>query len=686
MHGLKRITENLAAGPSIVWVLWAGLALVTVSLLVMMRTRFGRNHPLRKCVVLSLIVHGILCGYFWTVKIVGDGGTSENEPTFRIKAVRVEEEEAAPQPSGQMIWQKFASEQSAPETSDAPRDDEAWPTSPEERPLAEASLPPDVRPQRMVHSPAVATDMAALSAPDAATTNTTLDPAAPPAVAPPQNQSAPARELPGAAPPARREMTAPVSVEPRPAAPPAESLLPSPDTSPRTEASLASPLAEELSSGAAASAVASDVAPQDVVQQPAGTPLANVEPPHPQQATSNAGPSGLQKIGPTAGVAPPEREIPVASGAVVETPAREHVVPELYQLRTDEDRLAEVRRRGGSPDTEAAVQAALAWFAANQERDGRWDADRHGAGREQKTLGQNRHGAGARADTGVTALAVLAFLGAGHTHEQGEHQDTVRAALAYLIESQASSGDLAGEAEIYAAMYCHGMATLAMAEAYGMTGDAALRKPLERAIDFTLRSQLADGSWRYRPGDPRGDTSQLGWQLMALKSAEMSGIDVPPRTRDGVVRFLRSVASGRRGGLASYRAGEPASRTMTAEALFCRQLLGAPRGNPANDEAGEFVLGELPGDGDVNFYYWYYATLSMYQLQDEHWQRWNSAMQGELLAQQRKQGDLAGSFDPDPVWGAYGGRIYSTALATLCLEVYYRYLPMYSAMEQRTVR
>jgi hypothetical protein len=115
---------------------------------------------------------------------------------------------------------------------------------------------------------------------------------------------------------------------------------------------------------------------------------------------------------------------------------------------------------------------------------------------------------------------------------------------------------------------------------------------------------------------------------------------------------------------------------MTAEAIYCRQLLGMSRTNPSSDEAGDFILEELPGQGETNLYYWYYATLATYQLQGDHWQIWNKALQKNLLKTQRSDGDLAGSWDPDPVWGAYGGRAYGTAMSALCLEVYYRYLPL----------
>jgi hypothetical protein len=210
-----------------------------------------------------------------------------------------------------------------------------------------------------------------------------------------------------------------------------------------------------------------------------------------------------------------------------------------------------------------------------------------------------------------------------------------------------------------------------------MTHDERLRDSVRRAIGYTLAAQdPKGGGWRYKPGDA-GDTSQLGWQLMSLKSAELAGISVPPNTRQGIIRYLQSVSSGNAGGLASYRPGEPATRSMTAEALVCWQFLGLPRQHPACNEAGDFLMGELPGEGTYNLYYWYYATLSTYQLQGTYWRRWNEAVRNELVRRQNRTGALAGSWDTDDLWGGYGGRVYTTAMATLMLEVYYRFLPIY---------
>jgi hypothetical protein len=334
-----------------------------------------------------------------------------------------------------------------------------------------------------------------------------------------------------------------------------------------------------------------------------------------------------------------------------------HEVPGIYRLRLSPDRARQSERRGATAQSEAAVDEGLKWLAANQERDGRWLPSRHGAGREARVDGQDRGKAGIRADTGMTGLALLAFLAAGNTHRQGPYQDNVRRGLDFLIATQQPDGSLKGEASSFAAMYCHAMATFALSEAYAMTGDTKLDRPVRRAIDYTVSAQDPQGGgWRYTPGDP-GDTSQLGWQLMALKSAELAGIPTDASARERALRFLASVSSGRNGGLASYRPGERTTRPMTAEALYCRQLLGMPAGSPTANEAANYLLSELPGEGQVNLYYWYYCTLALYQMQGDHWDRWNQALQKNLVARQRRSGTLSGSWDPTTVWGGYGGRV-----------------------------
>ncbi len=348
------------------------------------------------------------------------------------------------------------------------------------------------------------------------------------------------------------------------------------------------------------------------------------------------------------------------------------------------ERLQAAAARGGSELTERAVSEGLSWLARAQSFDGRWDADRHEAGIERSIDGRDRRGAGSRSDHGVTGLALLAFLGAGNTHRAGVHADTVSRGITFLIERQAANGSLAGDAEFFATLYCHGMATIALAETVAMTGDEALREPLRRAISYTLSMQnRSTGGWRYAAGDT-GDTSQLGWQVMALRSSRLAGVGGGEQAEARAWRFLDSVSSGQFGGIAAYRPGERPSYAMTAEACLCRMLLGMDPDDPAAAEAMEFLAQSPPDASQPDAYSWYYATLASFHVGGLQWERWNSRMQAAVLGLQRQEaGPHRGSWDPDPVWGGHGGRVYSTSLSVMTLEVYYRYLPMHTQAGHR---
>ena len=356
-------------------------------------------------------------------------------------------------------------------------------------------------------------------------------------------------------------------------------------------------------------------------------------------------------------------------------------VPQLYQLRDAQVRKKVTAQNGGTNESEKAVEASLKWLAAVQSLAGNWDANRWGSGLVRvDEEGVDRQNAGREADTGLTGLTVLAFLGAGYTHEKGPYQKNVENALRWLIKQQDESGFLGGNATHYARMYCHGMATYALAEAYGMSDAQSrqwLRGPLEKAIEYTLDFQHdTDGGWRYEKGK-MGDMSMFGWHLMALKSAEINGIPIPEKHKQLMSDFLRTHSLGSNKGLAAYRPGKPITPAMTAEALFCKQMLGLKRDDPQSKEAVEYLTNNLPRRSRFNLYYWYYGTLAMRNYGGRDWDQWNNQVRELLIREQRQVGTLAGSWDPDGPWGRYGGRIYSTALSTLSLEVYYRFLPLY---------
>jgi hypothetical protein len=363
-------------------------------------------------------------------------------------------------------------------------------------------------------------------------------------------------------------------------------------------------------------------------------------------------------------------------------------VPAPYRLRTSPAREKIAFDMGANPDSERAVAMSLKWLADHQHPKGYWEPIESTLGKEPENTArfnnpQERERSGFQSEAGLTALAVLAFLAKGYTHEDNPYADNVGRALEWLVSQQDSQGFLGGRSNQYARMYCHGMATIALGEAYGITKDAALREPLVRAIQYILDTQNGDGGWRYFKGN-EGDMSMFGWQLMALKSARTAGIAVPASAMNKAIDFL--IANGddlktrnlsRFGGLAAYRSGkgEQPKPSMTAESLFCKQMLGIKRTNKASVEAVEYLEKNLPRRSRMDLYYWYYGTLAMYHHGGEGWEKWNEAVRDILVGDQRTDGDFAGSWNPRAPWGDYGGRVFSTALSTLCLQVYYRFFP-----------
>lgn len=340
-----------------------------------------------------------------------------------------------------------------------------------------------------------------------------------------------------------------------------------------------------------------------------------------------------------------------------------------FANRVGDAKARALRGTGGTDETEAAVQRALQYLVQTQREDGAWDPRTTRAGLERSPLGSSRGSAGSQAETALTGLAVLSLMGAGHTHQTGEYAESVYRGLAYLIQQQRPNGSMAGRANIYEATYCHGIAALAMCEAAAITQDASAILSAQRAITYTQQMQHpTTGGWRYTKGDP-GDLSQLGWQAMVLDAGSRAGLKISPNATFGVQRFLRSVQSGKSLGRASYRPGEAPSRTMTAESMATRLLIGDPISNAALKESERYLMQQLPGMGQDNYYYWYYATIALHQLQNDNWNRWNEALQNRLLTKQRSDG----SWPTDTLWGGYGGTIYTTSMATLCLETYYRH-------------
>ncbi len=356
-------------------------------------------------------------------------------------------------------------------------------------------------------------------------------------------------------------------------------------------------------------------------------------------------------------------------------------IPESLSMRTTDARREAAKTLGGSEDSEEAVERGLLWLARNQYPDGHWSIDDF-PGDTSESLGEGSF----VSNSAATGLSLLAFLGAGYTHQSGKHQEVVSRGMKWLVEHQKPDGDLFADETEFVWFYSHGIASIALCEAYGLTKDPDLKAPAQKALDFIVESQHEEfGGWRYRP-QFESDTSVSGWQLMALKSGEMAGLNVPKEAYAGVSRWLDSVESKSAAGQFSYHPTKEVSPAMTAEGLLMRQYLGAKRDDAPLIAGANYLRTRLPDFGQRDAYYWYYATQVMFHMQGDHWGEWNNSLRDLLVTTQSRDGAVSGSWDParpsPDKWASGGGRHYLTCLNLLMLEVYYRHLPLYLELEK----
>jgi hypothetical protein len=321
---------------------------------------------------------------------------------------------------------------------------------------------------------------------------------------------------------------------------------------------------------------------------------------------------------------------------------------------------------GGTATTEAAVRDGLEWLKRNQLKSGLWSLS-----------GPYNEGTTTENELAATAMALLAFQGAGNTPSEGEFKQTVAKGWKALLEMQDKDGNFfrGGGAHNHR-LYSQAQATIAICELYGMTKDPKYREPAQLAIDYAVKIQSPEGGWRYEP-KVDADLSVTGWFVMALQSALMAGLEVPSPTFDNVTKFLDSVQldGGRE---YCYMPGQGSRPSMTAEGLLCRQYIGWKFGDERLQDGCRKILANPITYDDPNVYYWYYATQVLHHMGGEMWDEWNEVMREDVPRNQVKTGPERGSWNPaDDRWGNHGGRLFVTCLSIYMLEVYYRHLPLY---------
>jgi len=306
---------------------------------------------------------------------------------------------------------------------------------------------------------------------------------------------------------------------------------------------------------------------------------------------------------------------------------------------------------------EAAVDRALEYLAAKQRPDGSWP-----------------QGVSAKPNTGVSGLCTLAFMGRGHVPGRGPYAQTVGLAIDGLRSSQQKDGLLCHVGgNSHGPMYEHALASLALIEASGWITDPELRNTCRRAVALIVAAQNKEGGWRYQPQPRDADLSVTVMQVVALRAAHNARLDVPQKTLDSAVQYVKRCA--RPEGGFGYQPGGGVKNAQSAAGALCLQLLGQ-----FDDPAVAKALDSLQGKKyspqmDQYFHYMnYYAMQAHFQAGDEAWNTWHPRVRAQLLETQAADGSWPG-------WGEErlngSAKCYSTAMGAITLEVYMHYLPAY---------
>jgi hypothetical protein len=372
----------------------------------------------------------------------------------------------------------------------------------------------------------------------------------------------------------------------------------------------------------------------------------------------------------------------------------------IAEVREDPKRQRWIGAFGGTEASEAAVRLGLDWLARHQAGDGHWGPDcLHLAPQGRCRAPQPCSGGGSGHRIAQTSLAILAFQAAGHyDFNDNEYSARVKRGLDWLLQNQRADGcflDL-GRGALSPNMYEHGIATFALADACEMA-DSSDREPADRyrqaaqkAIRFIQYSQHNDGGWRYT--DERelpSDTSVSGWQVLAMKAAKRAKIvAVNPECVAKVEDFFKRCEMPQPG-RTGYMPGHAPSDATTGVGMLVHEFILEKPDSPLVQAGAKYLAGEAQRawKGEAarkprfaarsgNFYTWYNCTLAMFLAGGEPWKQWNDVVRDHLVALQHRVPESCANgswWDPDDEYSLEGGRIYSTALAALTLEVYYRY-------------
>ena len=338
------------------------------------------------------------------------------------------------------------------------------------------------------------------------------------------------------------------------------------------------------------------------------------------------------------------------------------LIPEALKKRcSKDDRAARLRENGGTPACEDAVLKGLRWIKSQQKANGSW-------GKSNKPA--------------MTGLALLAYLGHCETVVSPEFGESTAKGITYLIDlGMKNNGKLATNSNTQPFCYEHAIATYALAEAATLCQGSKwpflkhLEEITQKAGQIIIDSQNENGGWAYQYAmyDGHTDLSIVGWQLQALKacshvtSVKFNGM------ADCVSKGLNYVNSlqGSTGNFGYNGPGGAGYQPLTGVGMLCNQMWDKGK-SPQVAKAAKQVLENVKFDykTGANLYAAYYESQAMMQRGGDDWKKYNNLMREQLVGNQLADG----SWGASPGSAHVNNNVFSTALCTMMLEVYYRFL------------
>ncbi len=348
----------------------------------------------------------------------------------------------------------------------------------------------------------------------------------------------------------------------------------------------------------------------------------------------------------------------------------------------------EQRRNKRTAARLAAIDEALDWLERHQSPGGNWDSDGFAKGAcHSPCVGEGE----APWDPALTGMALLCFLGNGHTHATGEYAGVVRRGLEYLIAVQDSEGCV-GTRLTSRFQYNHAWAALALVDAYAMTGAEALRGPAERAVGFIEASQNPYLAWRYGVRNGDNDTSVTACMVQVLDAAQHAGFEVNGGVFRGATAWVQKMTESESGRVGYQQRGGGGQRyegdhgrfpyalceATTAMGVMIRLYGGELPQSSADLKNGlNLISKQAPvwdvDSGRIDLYYWYWGTLAEFHFGGDEWKAWDDALLDALLPQQLDDDrHWRGSWFAVGAWARGGGCIYATAMCCLMLQTPWR--------------